>query len=798
MKNLFKYTLPVVALCALAACSEDISSEGGKSIGGIDVSNGKELIALSQEGGITRASLTRAGFSAETKVVMRIKAEDNTSSAARYAKAEATATANKTANHDGVGHNIAGEHSDLSYVPGWERYWDDAFGRNSKLTVWAFAIPNKTNATLPTWSDDGWTQIDASTNPNWYTDASEDVTVTWDVGAEQDATTITDKDLTYSNNIRTNGEDGRYTYTWNSGTSEWVLGGELADGPMTWTPKEAGSTTGKFDQGHLIFKRALAKIEIRLKEGSGFNSSINTDFGWTKDRTTAEQNITLKGLYTDGTFNVSDGTWPTTNAHDITKMDETTGTPTNQTTRTLLAYVVPGNNLASTGTNVIEFEIDNAKYYVTGTQIANAIKEYYKVGGEHASDAHASDYRNFTETEQGKHYIINLMVAKKGIERITAAIIDWEQVNSTDADAKNTYPTFTLEDRGTKLTDSDINEFNIYRAAKTTGRYIVDDEEKDYTWHTGYEKANKTWDATNSLWKTDWYWPNNLTYYHFRATGIFNGNASAPDPTINTGADDNFTIHSGTLTGSAYKDYIWGAPFKELEPSSPTSNTNKLTYSTTTGFDNTSGSSHQISHGIGATESIIRMLMFHMTSQVFVNVTTVVGAAAVTLRTNGGASDADKTKVEILNFLPDGTVLMGNGLVTANGTRQDATTMSYGTYNGSVTPATYNNFSYGIVPQALTWVSPSAGTIGLRITTPDGNQYVVRDLSTCTATVTTYNLSNPYTLASGDKYTINCWYPNYQYTYNITVTKKGIERITAAVVGWESVIGDNINIDLEN
>ena len=808
MKKLFKYTWAVIALIALTACSSNDSiSDGGQTpVAPTDPNAGKELIDFAGNGnGISRAGFTRAGFTSETKVVMRIKAQEKTPSssplAARYAKAEATATANITSDSHT---SLVGEHSDLQYVAGWERYWDDAFGRNSKLTVWAFAIPNKTDATLPTWSDEGWTQVDATTNKNWYTDSgTEDVAVTWDVTTTQDATTMETKDLTYSNNIGEEGKGGRYTYTWNSSTSQWNLANALANGPMTWTAKESGSTTGKFDQGHLVFKRALAKIEIRLKEGAGFNNSSNADFGWTNNRATAEQNITLKNLYTDGTLNVSTGLWDSMNANDISKMYETTGTPANQTTRILTAYVVPGNNLASTATNVIEFEIDNAKYYVTGTQIANAIKEYYKEGGEHESDAHASDYRSFTVTEQGKHYIINLTVAKKGIERITAAIIDWEQVNSTDADAKNTYPTFALEDRGTKLVDGDANEFNIYRAAKTTERYIVDDEEKDYTWRTGYEKANKEWDATNSVWKaTDWYWPNNLTYYHFRATGIFNGNASTPDPTITTGEDDNFTIHSGTLTGSTYQDYIWGAPFKELDGSSSAENTNKLTYSLITGFDNetTSGTpsvtSHQISHGIGATESIIHMLMFHMTSQITVNVTTVTGAAAVTLQTNSGSTDNDKTKVEILNFLPNGTVLMGNGLVTASGTRSDAT-MSYGTYNGSTTPATYNDYTYGIVPQVL---SDGGQTIGLRITTPDGNKYVVRDISTLTATVSTTNLSNPYTeTGSGtNKYIINRWYPNYKYTYNITITKKGIERITAAVVDWETVTGDNINIDLEN
>jgi len=211
---------------------------------------------------------------------------------------------------------------------------------------------------------------------------------------------------------------------------------------------------------------------------------------------------------------------------------------------------------------------------------------------------------------------------------------------------------------------------------------------------------------------------------------------------------------------------------------------------------------HQISKAIAATDDVIHMLMFHVTSQVFVNVTTTKTADKVTLyEAAAGEAPEKKTKVEILNFLPTGEVRMGNGLVSATGERVTQQEITYGDYTGEGdNAAKITNFKWGVVPQALSWSTPTAGTIGLRITTPDGNQYLIRDLSTCTATVTTNNLSNPYeeTGSGTARYTIDRWYPNYQYTYNITVTKKGIERITAAVVGWEVVNGDNIPIDLEN
>lgn len=765
MTKLFKYTLSMVALCgALASCSDETTSGGNANN-----NDGKELIALSgNDNGVTRAALTRGGFSAATTVEMRIKAEDISGivTTDRYAKATATASAT-------TGNDL----SSLTYADGMARYWDDAFGRNSKLTIYAFAIPGKTDATLlPTWSSDGWTAVDASTNPNWYI-GTEYTTVTWGVKTVQTAATMLEDDLTYSNNISADtnlGKGGRYYYTYDTSKNDWTEN-KFGDGPLTWTAKATGETTGKFDKGHLVFNHALAWIEINLKEGDGFDNTKNTDFVWTKSQATVTQNITLTGFNTSGTFNVADGSWTGQSSKDITLMDEETGTAAAQTTRKLYAYVLPGTDLYNTTTNVVEFEIDNSKYYVTGTQIANAIRKYY----ENATDATAA-YKTFTTIESGKHYIINLNVAKKRVE-VTAAIVEWGTVNSDDADAQNTYAKFTLDDRGSKFTDGSNSKFNLYRAAKDAGDYITANTVANYDWKSGYSTtaATKSYDTKNSLWTTNWYYDNNQTYYHFRAVGDTDGTSVGITPDANNG--DYFAIGSG----SAYKDYIWGAPFNK--------NTgNTFTYSTTNGFDGTSTTDHQLAQAISSTDSQINMLMFHVTSHITVNIKTTTGADKVTL--NGTT-----TKVEILKFLPDGTVLVGNGLVTASGTRTtEAMNLDAYTDENGTNPAQVV-FSYGIVPQALT-DGTTDGTIGLRITTPDGNQYVVSDLSKCTATaVTNDNLANPYT-EKDDKgnYKITSWYPGYKYTYNITIKKTGIERITAAVVGWETVTGKDIDIDLEN
>ena len=797
MKKYLNYTLTALALVALMACSEDASSPSS----GLAPDGGKELIAFSQEGSaMTTRAMTRAGFDSNTKVVMRIKADGETASDVRYTQAVATASAQIASDACNTDYGLVGSHSHLTYAAGQNRYWDDAFGRESKLTVYAVAVPNKNDDTiLPSTILNQTGGTDAS--PDWYTIGTENTKIDWTVPATQVAATRLEKDLTYSNNIRSSEtfNKGRYHQTYNSATSNWDK--SMERGRMIWQPKTVtvGETTGKFDQGHLVFKHALSWITIVLNEGSGFNNGANTDFVWTNPPT---QNITLKGFPTSGKLDVSTGAWSDMVTNDITQLDETTGTPANQTTRQLEAIVLPGTNLYSTSSNVIEFEIDNAKYYVSGTQIANAIRDFYKIGGVHENDDHAAEYRNITTMEAGKHYFVSITVSKKGVSNVTAAILDWETVNSSDATPDNVYCTFTFEDRGTKWDADDATKFNLYRAAKTTSNYITGETTPNYAWETGYDITPATKSYESGHWKTtDWFWPNNLTYYHFRAVGYADNTTGTPSVTISTNTtpdpdEDYFTITSGTLTGSSYKDYVWGAPFKDIADG------DKLTYSTATGFDNTSGTTHQIAQALGATNSQINMLLFHVTSQIFVTVKTTTGADKVALKDETKAEADQLTKVEILNFLPNGKVLMGTGAVSAtDGTRTANAFMGAGTWaaESGTTPEQVTAYSYGIVPQDLSWTTPSAGSIGLRITTPDGNQYVVKDLSTCTGTISTTNLINPYnTVASGTNYNITSWYPHYQYTYTITLKQTGIANITAAVLPWETVTGDLGTITLEN
>ena len=793
MKKYLNYTLTALALMALMACSDEFSSTSSGTTPTPE--GGKTLIAFSQEGSaMSTRAMTRSGFTANTKVVMRINAQGAAATDVRFAHVVATASAETTvADACNTGYGLAGTHSHLTYAAGQERYWDDAFGRDSKLTVYAVAVPNK-SVTDNIIADNMLDQASPTTvSPGWYTVASEKTKIDWQVSTIQTADTRSIEDLAYSNNIKA-GESvnkGCYRQTWDG--SDWKKSMEL--GQMIWQskdPDDATVTVGQFDKGHLVFKHALSWLTIVLKEGAGFDNEDNTDFAWTKDRAGVDQNITLKGFPISGKLDLSTGTWSDATSSDITQLHDVTVTPVDaQTTRQLEAYVLPGTELDNNANNVVEFEIDNAKYYVSGDQIAEAIKANYST---------TSPYASFTTIEAGKHYIVNLTVSKKGVSNVTAAILDWEIVNSSDAIPDNVYCTFTFEDRGTKLVEADAAQFNLYRAAKTADDYIIGTTTANYDWTTGYTTTPATKSFDTDHWKTtDWFWANNLTYYHFRAAGT--GESANGNPTvINDPSGDYFPITSGAVTGSDYRDYVWGAPFTDVD------NTYLMKYDGTNGFSlGSDGTTKQISQALGATNSQIKMLLFHMTSQINVTVKTTTGTDKVALYDDNGTTDDTSddviTRVEMLRFLKDGKVLMGTGAVsTTSTTRTESDYFAKGTYTAESgdTPAQVVNSSFGIVPQALSWgeATPGTETIGLRITTPDGNQYIVKNLSTCTATVTANNLVNPYTGTS--PYTINTWYPHYKYNYTVTLVQAGVENITAAVVAWEEVSGDLGTISLEN
>lgn len=873
MNTYFKYTLPMLALAAtgaLCSCSDDVESW---------VKNGepdpkKELIDFTgTDNGKSAGLTTRASgqgelisFGGNTNVAMRIKSEGKTSADVRYTVTEMVAS--QAASCDDATHlQAAGKngetqaaHDHLTYLNAAAyRYWDDAFGRNAKLSVYAIAVPKQTSLNLAS-KLNGKKETEApavsSTNPNWFTESgtspqrAEDETFVWNVTQTgfQNSNTLAQEDICYSNNIRSGStEKGVYRY---HNVSNTMVFYQMDGDRMKWyglddkPGDESTATAGKFDQGHLIFKHALSKLTINLTEADnttvnkGFDNTISADFKFPTDASgNVTSNVWLINFPYENRFDLSAGDWEVYNTSTNTDLkigtfaglyyNPSNNAAANVQTLTVEGLVLPGKNLYEDTNNSLRFIIDDNEYYVTGKQIADAIRTYYDTGGAGASDPKAATLKNFTTMKQGEHYEINITVSKSKIDAITAQLVDWEKVYANIADPSNAYVNILVEERTStsqyKEYVTNGYSFDLYRAAATfdlnttvSGEGGYYNSKEDYNWTTGYvagttsdatDKAEKSYD--NGVWSTEWFWPNNKTFYHFRMVGNTEGNSTTPSNVLikkDATNGDNYDITSGKITGSAYKDYTWAAPFVKNDGTRWNYGPNLK------GFDGKDdATAHQIYKAIGATNDKINLMMFHMTSQIFFKVQTRTDNAKVELRT-GTSEPYNQTKVELLYFYKNGIVRVGNGLVLPTTSEALTTTDEFEfvehtvevpAANPNPAVAAYSEFRYGVVPQPLSGTHSSTPyKIGIRITTPDNNQYVIEDISNVLVAATDIsivNLNNPYT-ESGENsgnYIIDRWYPGYQYTYTVTISKTRIENITAQLVDWETVKGDLGEINLE-
>lgn len=656
-----------------------------------------------------------SAFSSATSLYMVMKSEhtdyatDNTK-VPKYSRTIGTVVANN---------------QNVSFASGYERYWEDSYSRDSKVSVYSACVPGSSTALTIGGA--------ATYNQNDYTWPTTAITpsIAWPLSgssASQDADFLTAQDLCFSNNVSNlPNPDNRIAFN---------------------------TTTNKFEARQLIFHHALTKVTFKIKKGDGFGTGEGV-FTFTN----ASENIVLKGFNSSGTLDISTGEFtvtPTTGTADISLLADTkTATDvTDGYSYVLTCLMLPGSALTSTATDQVYFTIDNNKYHIKKSDLAAALSG--KTVGSNSTSALTTD----TKMRPGVHYIFTLTVSKKGIDKLSASVVDWETATADEITPTNARITVSLLD-GTHLTGANP-DFNLYRKASVAES--IRDDFVDYNWATGYtaNKATLTQNTTAGVYtakeatsNVEWYWPDNRTYYHFRAVMPLNH-------TVTTDAVNGDYI---SLTGAAsYTDVCWGAPFNTT--------TGTLTYSTTSGFDNESGTNHQIYKAIGPTSEAITLQIFHMMSDVTFQLTTTEGADAVTL---AGAT------ISLSNIYPTGTVKMGNGLITPTGTQEAA--------GGTVD--TNFKLNYGFVPQSL------AGVV-LTITTTDNNQYKIT-MPERTAAVTNSAITNPYTETSSGSgiYTINAWYPNFKYTYTFKLKKTGIEKISATIANWGTVTADEETVVIQ-
>lgn len=675
-----------------------------------------------------------AAFDANTSLFMVIKGDNADESASKYTRSIGAVTSGSQA---------------VSFADGYERYWEDSYSRASKLSVYSACVPgSSTDLTV------GGSNTYNPSSYDWSTTAISP-TIAWPLdgtAASQNTTFLTNQDLCFSNNVSNISSDNRMVFD---------------------------TDTKKFVARQMIFHHALTKVTFKIKRGDGFGTGTGV-FNFNS----ATENIVLTGFNTNGTLNISTGEFSSvTTTNPITSLADTKTSADAAFDYVLTCLMLPGSALTSTATDEVYFTIDNNKYHITKAQLATALASLKLSNG--TTDALTTD----SKMRPGVHYVFTMTVSKKKIDKLTASIVEWETVNADGMAPSNARITVSLLDNGTKKTGN--ADFDLYRKASVSG--TISDDFEDYVWSTGYvpyatpnlNKAILVENTTDSGIYTakestiasnpEWYWPDNKTFYHFRTV------MPKDHSVFEDGTNGDYITLAGHIydatPASSYTDVCWGAPFKSINVTSG----DRLTYSLTTGFDNTGTGdpvTHQIYKAIGPTTETINMVMFHMMSDVTIQLTTSTGDDAV---------DLTNAAVQLTNIHPTGKVLMGNGLVSPTETPTDVS----GTVDDN------HKWHYGFVPQSLTDVNGTTNDVVLTITTTDGNRYIV-DMESVVATTVGNNLiANTYSKDSNNKYIIDRWYPNYKYTYTFNLKKSGVETISATLANWETVTADEETVVIQ-
>ena len=711
MKRQYVYTLALsAALLSTAACRKDIPEP-------VIPDDQKGLIVLSMSDEASGAG-TKAGFAAATQIVARISSTDG--SYTRHTRTMMNAAEDGTP--------TVGSTSAVSYADAYKRYWDDAFGRKAKLSVYAIAVPGKATGVendgivLENKLSEGATSV-GGINTQWKTD-SENNDVRWTVATQQSVTTLSDEDLCYSNNIQASGQNGRLVYDKvkypdtgypsfqyephdeSSCTHEQYQHDfypTLTDGQMMFKWDDVGNPDGPghFDRGHMIFRHALTRITIELIGGEGFDYTNESSFTFKSQNEPAPASIALLNVNTSGTLNIQSGEWSSQsqNTHTYMSCSEKASGAVNfaqeKTIYTLVAQIIPGNTVQDgkdgITDNFLSFNIDDNNYYVTQDMVFDALNTNENTENKNEADGSTLitvEDGNKITFEQGKNYKFKITVNKTGIKAITCSLVDWKDVKA-EFTPSNAYITF--ESLSTLDNSKNCEHFDLYRILNENETITSPDNTRFdgiSQYMTGYTSPlstdgdnpgiTKVSDESPIKWKTTWFFESNKTFYHFRSVN--------PGTVITTDAEngDYFTMYSGPVNDeysntvlpedvgeNKYNDYHWGAIYQT---------------GTTLKYDAVTGFKSQLAGPIGPTSSTLNIIEQHMMSNINIYLLTPAKSdgnyttASVHLYDNSKVS-----KIELTNYAGSATVRMGTGLITPS---------SYTARSQITTPA-YNKGEYG-------------------------------------------------------------------------------------------------------
>lgn len=795
----------------------------------------KELISFSVS---DEANSTRAGFlGSDTHLVLRIQSIDRTSaSSVKYTRTVATAAKDASGGET--------DYSVVSFNNSDKRYWDDAHGRKSLLSVYAVAVPNGGNSIK-----NGDKTLEELVSPGdesatWGITATN--TIVWKVttatqtkdasGATTPSKTIDMEDLVYSRNIQAGGKDGIYR-DYGSGYTPSDTGAKThKDGQMVFyqsgmTDETAATATvtdapGHFDKGHLVFNHALSRITVTLEEGAGFDKETDKkddDFKFSEGT-----NIKLLKMNTSGTLSLTDGTWSIDTPTDInliaqTESGKTSSAAVNPNSQyyTLTSQMLPDYVFAKDNNdNAMQFTIDNNTYFITKAMLFKAL--YDNAGTETGKnglplkDADNKDVTSY-KMEQGKNYVFKIVVDKTQIKAITATLAPWVEVTAAEYKIDNSH--ILVETK--KVTGDACNDIKLFRLEETLDQIYTDDSYLSNNKAKGYQGdykvngiATMNASGTTGIWNTNWYYKDNITAYHLRSLNTIAAdgtNADSDDAceNVTTPTSDPKNSYFTMVSGDqSTQDYHWGAPMITSAD---------LKYNETAGA--TQGYVNSLHQGLVApkngTAQPINITELHMMSNINIRLVTdsVETTTSGVFTTGSGAVNLKDATITLTRFAKTGSVDMGTGFVTPiyptsththdlGGDDYCAKIVAPSFTSGywvrtNASNASTDWFRYAVVPQALRRsdaTTPSeADCVGITIQTADNNEYyVITDLATIIANSVTDSRNQAANTA------ITRWYPGHTYYYTIKISKKGIDAITCTVAPWVDVIAKDIDIDLES
>lgn len=782
--------IPLIALSsalALTACSDEVTNTltpdlpiGEKtpielSVGGVDSPNAATRAVITDGTGKTLNA-----FDKDTKIFMVMKSEYDTDHP-DFAGAQ-NPKYNVARGDVSVSNNDATKNwSIVDFDAKNQRYWDDAHARSTMLSIYAYAQQGQSNWNNCTFDGKEYkTAVDETQPYAWTTTEIVPTILTWrashqDGTEAQNSTSVLAQDLLFSNNLANYGTDKDKRLKFDFSTRKFPKVGEA----------------------NMIFYHAMSKIVIKIVEGDGFDKTAKTDFQFTTVTTSSNKNLILKGFNHTGKFDIVQGEFTeiaSNGTTDIPSICLASTTPDESVYYTLEALTIPSiaNNGKSrfvkdakslTDDVMIEFAIDNNKFQITSGLLYNALHADGDPSKNLVANAtEKSDNGKYIPLEAGKKYVFTFTVGKTQIKNITAQVVGWEDVVADEFDASNARIKLQLEERGTSVTVP----VDIYRAEDNPSE--VSDTWESYKWTTGYVGNKNVFKEVSGAWKleNDWFWDNNMTFYHFRAvipSGQTVQTDATPDP-----KEDYVSLSSAVN----YTYVLWGAPMRDVA-NNETADNFKFIYDKDAGFDvknsAVDASKSQIYQAIGPTEDKLKLTLFHMMSDVTFKIKTTTGADKVNLGTGAGT---DVTTIKLEKIHKEGKLYMGNGLVKGS---DDPSGFEF--TSSSSAPDTDGFLTwphYGAIPQSLE-------NVVLVITTPDHNQYKVAMKDVLAKTISSNNLANPYkALTSGDnsgKYPIDRWYPGFKYTYTFTLKKTGITDLQVTILDWETVEAGNQDVVIQ-